>query len=84
MFFMLLVSAIFGVANFLVYHGSYTILQIDLSLVLMVVFPVVFPVTSLFVTKWRGAASVRSRVLVNHCWKTSSSLRTLVYECNTP
>ena len=28
---------------------------------------VVFPVTSLFVTKWRGVASIRSRVLRNHC-----------------
>ena len=45
---------------------------------------VVFPVTSLLVIKWRGTASIRSRVLVDHCWKTLSSLRTLVYECNTP
>ena len=34
--------------------------------------------------KWCGTASIRSRVLVDHCWKTLSSLRTLVYECNTP
>ena len=35
-----------------------------------------FPVTSLLVIKWRGTASIRSRVVVDHCWKTSSSLRT--------
>ena len=33
---------------------------------------VVFPVTSLLVLKWRGTASIRSRVLVDHCWKTLS------------
>ena len=36
------------------------------------------------IVKWRATASIRSRVLVDHCWKTLSSLRTLVYECNTP
>ena len=41
------------------------------------------PVT-LFLWKWRATASVNSRVVVNHCWTNSSSLKALWYECNTP
>ena len=42
------------------------------------------PVTLFLWVKWRATASVNSRVVVNHCWKNSSSSKALWYECNTP
>ena len=42
------------------------------------------PVTLFLWVKWRATASVNSRVVVNHCWTNSSSLKALWYECNTP